>query len=80
MKKLLFSALALIAFSSVSVGNTIELKEEVVTPTCQSQATMDTQNYEQANGCLTETQWQFIYNAYLNYCRSLTKTVRLIEG
>jgi hypothetical protein len=80
MKKLFFSAVALIAFSSVSMANTIDLEEIEVTPTCATQAAMDTDNYEQAYGCLSSEVRAFIYQAYLNYCRSLTKTIRLIEG
>ncbi len=80
MKKLFFSAVALMAFNSISMANTIAVEELELPPTCESQAAMDTNNYEQAYGCLTSTQWNFVYNAYLTYCKSLTKTTPLIEG
>ena len=62
------------------MANTIDLEEIEVTPTYAAQAAMDTDNYEQVYGCLSPEVRAFIYQAYLNYCRSLTKTVRLIEG
>jgi hypothetical protein len=62
------------------MANTIAVEEIEVTPTCVTQALMDTENYERAYGCLTSQQWAFVFNSYLLYCRSLTKTVRLIEG
>ncbi|UPT69293.1 MAG: hypothetical protein M0D53_08635 [Flavobacterium sp. JAD_PAG50586_2] len=79
MKKMFFTAIALVAFSGVSMAETAPAVEEELV-TCETQAAMDTHNYEQVNGCLSSQAQTIIYYAYLAYCRSLTKTTRLIEG
>lgn len=79
MKKKFFTAIALVAFSGVSMAETAPAVEEELM-TCATQAAMDTHNYELTYGCQSPEAQQYIYNAYLAYCRSLTKTIRLIEG
>jgi hypothetical protein len=74
MKKVMFTAIALIAFSSVSMGNTIaeekvvnlDNKKEVTIKTtdCNKFAIHITNACEELNGeCLTPTE----YNQYIRY-------------
>ena len=49
MKKLFFSAVALVVFSSVSIANTVEIEKEIVTPSCD-QERLETYNEAIANG------------------------------
>jgi len=75
MKKLFFSAVALIAFSSVSMANTMDLEDfkieekvEILGVDCNQWAIDKINHYENMNGCLTPTQYGFYFNSYFNEC------------
>ena len=66
-KKLFFSAVALVAFSSVSMGNTIDIEEEKVID-CTQHAIDRVNKVEETQGCLTPTQYTHYFNSYYNDC------------
>ncbi len=83
MKKMIFTAMAVLAFSAVSVANTIEVKEEVVVnkeskvektvvhlkvfADCYTKAMKYLDRYDR-NHNHTQSQNEAVYNAYLNGC------------
>jgi hypothetical protein len=71
MKKVIFSAIAMIAFVGSSMANTLEV-EKIETPpqSCISSAIFQVNEYEQINGCLSDTQYNFMLQHYFNKCQS----------
>ena len=78
MKKLFFTAIAMIAFSGVSMANTIEEKEDMlivnVIP-CSTQASLQTQSvedrlHEGSGECFSAAQYQLIYDMFMHECQN----------
>lgn len=88
MKKLFFTAIALVAFTSVSMANTIsnESKEESkendrelrTNPTCMQYASDKCEAFELQFGCMTSTQYNYMF--WANYNKCLDKSVSLSAG
>jgi len=78
MKKVFFTAIAMIAFSSASMANTIadeevvieEKKEVVVKKDCRQEAMISLEQYEATYGCLDGTQATYQYQLYFNKCQN----------
>ena len=74
MKKLFFSAVFLMAFSSVSMANTIAdeivLSNDVLltNPQCMQYAADKCEAYELQWGCMTSSQYNFAFWAHYNRC------------
>ena len=69
MKKLLFTALAVVAFSGVAMADTLEVKEDkVFYEDCYTQAADYVDNVYDPNGTHTAEQNNVIYQAYLAGC------------
>lgn len=62
MKKLFFTAIALVAFSGVSFGNTIVDDSDRTNCSVVAYITA-TIVEEDSGGCLTSSQWNAVYNA-----------------
>lgn len=76
MKKLLFSAVALVAFSSVSMGNTIDIKETTVvddpqTDFCSIVAADVMTSIDPGNN-LSDATYNQMYQSALNLCLNNT--------
>ena len=70
MKKLVFTAIAVIAFSGVSMAETREAKKEVLPPTdCQTKAMDYIDNVYDKDGTHTAMQNYDAYHAYLAGCQ-----------
>jgi hypothetical protein len=83
MKKMIFTAMAVLAFSAVSMANTIEVKEEVVEnkdskvkgtivrltvfADCYSKAVAYLERYDRYNRN-SQAHNEAVYNAYLDGC------------
>jgi hypothetical protein len=88
MKKMIFTAMAVLAFSAVSMANTIEVKEEVVVNNeskeektvvhlevfadCYTKAMNYLDRYDR-DGSHSQSQNEAVYNAYLNGCLQANK-------
>jgi flagellar hook assembly protein FlgD len=79
MKKLLFSAIALVAFNGVSMGNTIEVEKDSLVSKivvieedkgdgCQEFA-MDLVTFAVSDDDnLTDAEYNAVFQSFLNYC------------
>ncbi|MFY7740000.1 MAG: hypothetical protein ACOVQC_05740 [Flavobacterium sp.] len=84
MKKLMFTAIALVAFSGVSMANTIA-DDEVVSKKqnnekilktdseCMKYASLKVEAYESQYGCMTSSQYNYSFWGHYNKC--LDKTI-----
>jgi hypothetical protein len=79
MKKVIFSAIAMIAFVGTSMANASEIKKSevfLVVKTCEEKA-MDYLDARDPNNVLTSTQAHEIYTAFLSGCANTNKSVPL---
>jgi hypothetical protein len=82
MKKLIFTAIAMVAFSGVSMAGEIELEKEIdainkqlATPPqlnidCIEEASFKLNQYEQVFGCMTGTQATHLFQQYFLSCQN----------
>ncbi len=76
MKKMFFTAIALVAFSGVSMANTIadeKVMSELIIQNqsdCESYAAAEVADVEDALGCLESDSYNRVYNMYLDFCNS----------
>jgi hypothetical protein len=86
MKKIFFTAMAIFAFSAVSVANTNSIKSSVKVAFPKSNSTIQKKKVvvkdcaafayhvcafmEELEGCFTSEQYNGLYNQMLNYCNS----------
>lgn len=72
MKKLFFTAIAIVAFNSLSfaISKEVKIKEiNAVRLGCADAAMLQTNSYEEnSGGCLTTSQWNYAYNVFYNNC------------
>lgn len=82
MKKLLFTALAVVAFNGIAMANTIEVKEEIISNSikieltnqqaevkdCYTKAADYVDNVYDPNGNHSSTQNNAVFQAYLDGC------------
>lgn len=69
MKKMIFTALAVVAFSGVSFAGTKEVKKEVLPPTdCQTKAMNYVDNVFDPNGTHTAAENNAAYQGYVAGC------------
>ncbi|OUD36562.1 hypothetical protein [Flavobacterium sp. FPG59] len=83
MKKLVFIALAVVAFSGAAMAKTEEVKEvkeETLFTDCSTVAQNKLEKYEKENGCLTGTQATLIYKLFYNRCVSDNKVPHISEN
>ena len=75
MKKVVFSAIAMIAFVGSSMGNTVEVKEEKIElgESCESKA-MDFLNYIDPDNELDAVTAHNYYRSHLEGCYAMTNT------
>ena len=81
MKKLMFTAIALVAFSSASMANTIADEEvkspndiEMIIKNCAKEAATKAAEFETAleaatHTCLSSSDYNQLYNFYYNECK-----------
>ena len=78
MKKLVFTAIAVLAFSGVQFAGTEERKKDLdlIPPDpCLTaafvEATLVKEDHESAGlGCLTSSEWNAVYNTAYNECKA----------
>jgi hypothetical protein len=81
MKKLFMTAIALIAFNGVSMGNTNVTNYNLVLKNnksvaverwydCIGEAVHKMEQYEQVHGCLTGEQYDFRFKQFFNQCQN----------
>lgn len=68
MKKLLFSAVALVAFSSVSMGNTMELEATISNEDCCMYSAADQLEWMDADNSMTGAEANGLYQYLYNLC------------
>jgi hypothetical protein len=77
MKKLLFTALAVVAFSGVAMASNLEVKEmEVLSEECYVEAGDYLDNEYDPNGTRTDEQNEAAYQGYYAACEA-NKTPRI---
>jgi hypothetical protein len=79
MKKLVFTALAVVAFSVAAMAKTKEVKEKVLFTDCSSVAQDKLETYEKDNGCLTGNQATLMYKLFHDRCVSDNKEVHISQ-
>ncbi len=69
MKKMFFTAIALVAFSGISMASEEAKKEEKAkAKNCTSFAYHMTAAYEEIDGCMTSQEYNQMYFYWLTYC------------
>ncbi|MGZ9676884.1 hypothetical protein [Flavobacterium sp. GNP001] len=83
MKKLVFTALAVVAFSGAAIAKTEEVKEvkeETLFTNCSTVAQDKLEKYEKDNGCLSGAGATLMYKLFYDRCVSDNKEAHISEN